>query len=164
MTDDEFLAEGRAALHDFMEQGLHDGATWTVFGNDRHLRDAFGWLVRRIDDGPSPNPEYCTHLLAASLALLARDDPRAYARLVSAIAPEGRSTSPGTADGMVLLMNLVNSVGDDHDYSLDTTDGSPVVRIQEDMPRWTPGTNPRALTEAVRPLVEAALPGAGVRP
>jgi hypothetical protein len=126
---------------------------------------AIARIRARIEPSASANPEYAPmHEAASALVAFAATDPDAYGEFLAVVASAYRrgATSPVTLQGLLTMDDFLSAIGDDHEWAVDGSGTSPVVRPQADVAGHVPTLTLRSLRDAVLPLLDG--PGATPSP
>lgn len=156
MADQILRRRAAGALDVLYDLARHDGATYATADGPRHLADTHAALHRHLQAAEYWNPDYsCFGEMAASLVLLAAEDPDTYATIIGPAARDSAKVEPATLEGLVFLFNVVHVLNDDHNYALDLSGPLPVIRLDDAQVPGLTGISPRRLLEALEPLVDA---------
>lgn len=149
------------ALEEFRSAALADPASYAGGGDGaREVARVVGALRMRLEPTRAANPAFApAHEAAAALVVLAGADHDAYGTLMGPVARSyaGGETRPGTLGGLRAMDDFLATIGDDHEWAVDGSGPTPVVRAQPDFAQGrAPTLTPRALRDVIVPLLDAA--------
>lgn len=139
------------ALDSLLKDAILDG-----YAHGHHQAQAnlamTGFSLRRWMSTPrGPNPNYAqTGEMAQALVVMAALLPEAYKAFVEHTGePDAR-----TYAGFLHLSTVIGSLGDDHDYMLDTTGRMPALKFGVSHTNGVVGANPSVVLAAVAPMID----------